>query len=92
VRADMAKVVTERPRSGHDRSSKKTGLTLSKDQVDADDHGAMWLKMSRLAQYGRDAKQFTDLIGPLRRYLRKQVGRRWDDIFSEMCQHLDRRT
>ena len=28
-------------------------------------------------------------LAPLKRYLHKQVGRRWDDVFSEICQRLD---
>src|SRR5689334_7308384 len=32
-------------------------------------------KESRHGQYGWESKQFSDLLGPLRKYLRKQVGR-----------------
>jgi len=39
-----------------------------------------------------DDKNFSDLLGPLRGYLRKQVGRPWDDVYSELSQHLDRRS
>lgn len=49
-------------------------------------------KMSRHGQYGWGAKEFTDVLNPLRRYLRKQVGRPWDKIYSEMNRSLDKRT
>lgn len=32
-----------------------------------------------------DRKHFTDLLGPLRRWLRSQVGRPWNDVYSEAC-------
>ena len=31
-------------------------------------------------------KAFTDLLGPLRRWLQSQVGRPWNDVYSEACQ------
>jgi hypothetical protein len=34
------------------------------------------------------SKGFSDLIGPLRKYLRRQVGRPWDKVYSEICQHI----
>jgi hypothetical protein len=40
----------------------------------------------------RDHKSFSDVLGPLRAYLRKQVGRPWDKVWSEICATLDRRS
>lgn len=40
----------------------------------------------------KDCKQFSDLLGPLRGYLRKQVGRPWDKVWSELSAHLDKRS
>lgn len=37
-------------------------------------------------------KEFSDLLGPLRGYLRKQVGRPWDKVYSELRANLDFRT
>jgi hypothetical protein len=39
-----------------------------------------------------DNKDFSDLIGPLRGYLRKQRGRHWDDVYSELSRTLDKRS
>lgn len=88
----MAKVVTERPRRGHANPSKKTGKRLSKDEFDKDDHGSTRAPVSRKRQYGYDAKGFTDVLGPLRGYLKKQVGRPWNKVFSELSQFLDKRS
>jgi hypothetical protein len=47
---------------------------------------------SAYRQYGWNAKEFSDVLGPLRRYLRKQVGRPWDKIWSEIALTLDSRS
>lgn len=93
MRPDMSKVVTERPRSGSRHApSLKTGATIHRDQYDADDHGPTRHPVSAHRQHGWDAKEFSDLIGPLRKYLYKQVGRPWDKIYSELSANLDKRS
>ena len=37
-------------------------------------------------------REFCDRLSPLYRYLEKNCGRPWNDVFSEMCQHIDLRT
>jgi hypothetical protein len=39
-----------------------------------------------------NSKSFSDVLGPLRGYLRKQVGRPWDDVWSELSANLDKRS
>ena len=92
MRSDMAKVVTERPRRGHGNPSKKWGRRLRRNQYDAEDHGPNRAPTARRNQYGWNAKEFSDLLGPLRRYLRKQVGRPWDKVWSEITRNLDSRS
>jgi hypothetical protein len=88
----MAKVITERPRAGHGNESRKWGRRLGKHEYDAEDHGATRAPVARRNQYGWNAKRFSDLLGPLRRYLRKQVGRPWDTVWSEISHTLDSRS
>ena len=92
MRSDMAKVVTERPRRGHGNWSKKWGRRLGKNEYDAEDHGPKRAPIARRHQYGWNAKEFSDLLGPLRRYLRTQVGRPWNKVWSEMTRNLDSRS
>ena len=92
MRSDMAKVVTERPRRGHGNPSKKWGRRLRRNEYDAEDHGPNRAPIARRNQYGWNAKEFSDLLGPLRRYLRKQVGRPWDKVWSEITRNLDSRS
>jgi hypothetical protein len=88
----MAKVVTEAPQRGHTSPSRKWGRRLTKAEYALDDHGASRAPTSRRRQYGWNAKEFSDVLGPLRRYLRKQVGRPWDHVWSEMTHTLDNRS
>ena len=92
MRSDMAKVVTERPRRGHANPSKKWGRRLGMNEYDADDHGPTRAPIARHHQYGWNAKEFSDVLGPLRRYLRKQVGRPWNQVWSEISRTLDNRS
>ena len=91
MRHDMARVVTERPRAGHGNSSKKWGRRLNTNEFDLDDHGPNRAPIARRRQYS-NSKEFSDLLGPLRRYLRKQVGRPWDKVWSDITQTLDSRS
>ena len=92
MRDDMAKVVTERPRRGHRNKSKKTGSLIRRVDPDADYDGPVRLPIARRRQYGYNAKEFSDLINPLKRYLRSCVGRPWNKVHSELSRTLDRRS
>jgi len=41
---------------------------------------------------GRGSKAFTDHLGPAERFLHKRVGRPWNDVWSEICEHADNRS
>jgi hypothetical protein len=73
MRKDMAKVVTESPRRGHSNRSSKWGRRLTKGEYALDDHGASRAPVSRHRQYGWNAKEFSDSLGPLRGYLRTRL-------------------
>src|SRR5579872_2309186 len=92
MRDDMAKVVTERPRRGHAERSKKWGCRLNPKDCDLDDYGARRAPIASRRQYGWNSKEFSDLLGPLRRYLHAQVGRPWDKVWSEITETLDNRS
>lgn len=95
MRRDMAKVVTESPRVGHNRPHVKHGGRLSKDDVAQeceDDTLPGGLKPWGRHRHKDWGKEFSDLLGPLRGYLRKQVGRPWNKIYSDLSQTLNRRT
>lgn len=83
MRADMFKVIVERPRWA---SRHAPAVKLKKD---ADfDRNFVGLKRHAWEQ-ARYTKSLSENLAPLKRYLHKQRGRRWDDVFSEICQSLD---
>lgn len=76
MRPDMHKVVIERPR--HGRSWAKS-RPRSKPPFDESPRFE-----SIMARHTR-RKWFSDLLGPLKRWLQSQVGRPWNDVYSEAC-------
>jgi hypothetical protein len=48
--------------------------------------------IARRREYGWDCKHSSQNTKPLYRFLRKNVGRPWNDVFSEVCAHADRRS
>lgn len=80
MREDMNKVIVERPRVGHRRSFKEV-------RRDKDFNGPVPLfKESMRVRYVITwvNKTFNENLNPLWRYLGKQVGRKWDDVYSEI--------
>ena len=86
MRPDFAKVVTESPRSGSGRKNRKTGLRLTANTYfDIHDDSPGREKMCRRNRAGRDDwKEFRDVLGPIRGFLRSRIGRLWDDVYSEI--------
>jgi hypothetical protein len=87
MRPDFKKVLCERPRRNgaftyHD-------LRAKQGRGDLDDLPACQ-GISRPYQAGHWSfgKEFSDLIGPLHRFFQSRVGQRYDDVWSELCEHL----
>jgi hypothetical protein len=93
MREDMSKVVIERPRWGHSLPSGKTRLRIRRYDPEKDyDDLPKRVSGSRSKYIGKwDTKSFSDFLNPLRRFLRANVGRQWDQVYSEMKEHLDDR-
>jgi len=72
----MHKVVVERPRHGRSWATSKAPLKPPFDESPQYE--------SMMANHTR-RKWFSDLLGPLRRWLQAQVGRPWNDVYSEAC-------
>lgn len=91
MRKDMGKVITERERSGNPCRNAKTRMSVQWKGHDADYDIPNRMSSSANRQHGYSAKQFTDVLGPIYRYLDKQVGRPWNKVYSELCKSLDKR-
>ncbi len=83
MRADMFKVIVERPRWG---ASHAPAVKLKKDKnVDRKFVGHKRHAWEEAAY----TKSLNENLAPLRRFLQKQRGRLWNDVFSEICERLD---
>jgi hypothetical protein len=101
MRKDFGRLVIERERRGSSAKNlkmRKTGRFLleSPDWEEWDYDGPLRIRTRGLHgvkhTYDRQMgeKSFTDVLTPIRGYLRKSIGRRWDDVFSELTAALGR--
>lgn len=92
MRADMAKVLVERPRV---RSRFVHGLagkgykTRVRQAMESDDGSPVHEPTMRMYNHNPD-KHFNEHLGPLRRFISANVGRPWAKVYSEICRHVDR--
>ena len=82
MRKDMYKVIVEQPRGG---ASWAPRVKARLDPVP--DRASVGMRRAAQEQTGH-TKYSKDHLGPLRRYLWKQRGRRWSDVYSEICATL----
>jgi len=72
----MHKVVVERPRWNPGPGKHGRRANLSNELLP---------KFEGIKRPHAHRKGLTDLLGPLKRWLRSQVGRPWNDVYSEAC-------
>jgi hypothetical protein len=85
MRSDMKKVVTERPRGGGGAKTPK-GEKRAWQRVAVEELPRREKIRAKWIRHG--AKHFTDVLGPLHRFLLGQVGRPWDLVYSEIARNL----
>ncbi len=89
----MSKVIEERARtraSNHNkRAARRTAKQAISQEKDLDKIASM--RKNNSCPYRDDAKVSNKNLAPLRRWLRAQVGRSWDRVYSEICETIDRR-
>lgn len=84
MRSDMAKVIVERPRYGSRAHHDGKGYRKRWQRISLDDAP----RRESIGARGGRTKGLNEHLGPLKRYLNKQVGRPWDKVFSEICQFI----
>ena len=87
MRADMAKVIVERPRKKGGAWNKPKGYQRRLRRHGEDGPPT---REGIKARWQAHTKDLNEHLGPRRRYLDKQVGRPWDKVFSEICARIDR--
>jgi len=83
MRADMFKVIVERPRWG---ASHASSPKLKRTKDFAIKHIGHKRHASENTPY---RKSLNENLAPLVRFLRSRLGQPWDNVFSEICKCLD---
>lgn len=85
MRPDMAKVLVERPRCGGYLDFGDRLARFERRSRDRDDHDVLPFRMKTGAF---KTKYLNENLAPLRRFLRRSIGRRWDDVHAEIRRYL----
>jgi len=88
MRKDMHRVIIETSRKGKTYARpirKKISVHDLTDDGDIKDNYPTKISTKRDAAGSGDPSYQDDRLRPIIRYLKKQVGRRWDDVWSEIC-------
>jgi hypothetical protein len=93
MRSDMANVIIDRPRTGGNRGKsvppKGTKRKLQKALASEDCEQLAKRESNAPGRvYGYDCKQLNEHLSPLRRYILSCVGRKWDEVFSDICKNI----
>lgn len=78
MRKDMSKVIVERRRTGG-KNDRKGRAPRSLDDLPQ--------KQSMKSSH-KDRKSLNENLKPLVRFLKSRVGKKWDNIYSEICENL----
>ncbi len=94
MRPDMSKLLAERPRRGHDNPNlhverERIFLTNHRKDIEALENMPRTDSMKRFSWSQGLEKEFNENLNPLRRFLKSNVGRKWDDVYSELREHVD---
>jgi hypothetical protein len=83
MRDDMKKVLVTTPRYGSTMKNQQVG-NLRREKITQDHEGPTHASMRPNAARYTDRKQLNENLSPLLRYLRKNCGKPWDKIYSEI--------
>jgi len=90
MRSDMAKVIVERPRYGSRRygarlTSCKKGYRKYLKSMPVEE---MPTCEPMLGRWKGRSKDLNEHLGPMRRFLRSNIGRPWNKVHQELCEHV----
>lgn len=85
MRADMEKVIVERPRLGSRAPSRKKGYRKYLQSMPVED---LPRNEPLLGRWRGRGKWLNEHLGPMRRFLRSNVGRPWNHVHRDLCEHV----
>lgn len=89
MRHDISRVVTERPRTGGGKLDKRYRREFAWSRlVQEGREEDSPLRESIRKKWGFNRKEFRDFLAPVKGFLRKSVGRPWNNVWSEISQNL----
>ena len=87
MRSDMSKIIVERPRFGGRLTSFPPRHRPDCARLPMED----WISRQSIRRaWAHDRKHLNENLAPLRRFLQSRLGHQWDDVYSEICQHINR--
>jgi len=92
MKEHFEKLLTEQERAGSKMPSAKWGGRVKVEDSDSEYEKQAGGLQPWSRHRNQDNKSLTDVLSPLRGYLRKNVGRPWDEVYSEICWGMDKRT
>ncbi len=85
MRADMAKVIVERPRVGSRAPSRKKGYRKYVQRTGVEN---LPQRAPLLGHWRGLERWLNEHLGPMRRFLPSNVGRPWNKVHAELCEHV----
>ena len=85
MRADMAKVIVERPRYGSWKPSRKKGYRKFLQSMPVAD---LPRQEPLLGRWHGMSRALSENLQPLHRFLRSQIGRPWNHVHKELCEYV----
>jgi hypothetical protein len=93
VRSDMPKVLCEEPRRGMRVKTRKGSRRLDQSTPMDEKPTKELGNLRRQWKYNNnEGKEFGDHVQPLRRFMLSCVGRKWDDVYSEIRKTIPKGT
>lgn len=85
MRADMAKVIVERPRIGSRARSRKKGY---RKYIQATGLESLPRREPMLGRWRGLGRCLNEHLAPMRRFLESSVGRPWNHVHRDLCEHV----
>jgi hypothetical protein len=85
MRADMDKVIVERPRAYSRLPARKKGYRRYTGSIALEDQPR---REPMLGRWRGTDKELNEHLGPMRRFLRSNVGRPWNKVHQDLCEHV----
>lgn len=90
MRADMSKVLVERPRTGRAMAKyKRKGIVRDAVWAEREDAQTTYESM-KAKKYRWGHKDLNENLAPFWRFIGGCVGRPWAKVYAEICEHVDR--